>query len=341
MRSQWRGSRNRRRASRRVTQQIPRHSRTSPRMKRPCQLHNTSRRATTEEKHLHLLAHAAVAAERVADGTSGTYFVSDENDHRAVFKPFDEELGQRNNPWGHTTKGHGSGVPPGRSWLRERLAFLLDHQGFARVPTTVHAEMPGELFDAATPKYGSLQQFVRSTDGDAVSAEDLPLGTWSADDVHRIAVFDLRMLNCDRHASNLLAPLTPTGRQLIPIDHGNCLPLTLKELCYDWYLWPQTKELCNPDTVAYIGQLDAFADARVLKRHGVADHAITLFIAATLALQVGIVECNQTVRTVAAFFLSQLDSPSQLELALQAACDGTKPDWPRFCDFVRDRMRTM
>ena len=88
------------------------------------------------------------------EGTSGTYILkndvgSTEEEEKlqsiAVWKPIDEEPFAPNNPRGMQAP-FGSetcrqGVKSGESSLREVLAFLLDHEGFAGVPPTALVEV--------------------------------------------------------------------------------------------------------------------------------------------------------------------------------------------------------
>ena len=86
------------------------------------------------------------------EGTSGSYVLQrnkggDEENFEPVayWKPIDEEPFAPNNPRGMQAP-FGSetcrpGVKSGESTLREVLAYLLDHQGFAGVPPTALVEM--------------------------------------------------------------------------------------------------------------------------------------------------------------------------------------------------------
>lgn len=89
------------------------------------------------------------------EGTSGCYILKDatgaasDDDETsrpvAVWKPIDEEPFAPNNPRGMQAP-FGSvtcrpGVKSGESSLREVLAFLLDHEGFAGVPPTALVEV--------------------------------------------------------------------------------------------------------------------------------------------------------------------------------------------------------
>ncbi len=99
-------------------------------------------------------------------------------------------------------------------------------------------------------KLGSLQEFVAH---DCDTSEIGP-SLFSLQDVHRIAILDIRLFNTDRHAGNILVQ-RPTGQgraklsalarlnqpqcRLLPIDHGFCLPEALEPPFFEWLHWPQ------------------------------------------------------------------------------------------------------
>lgn len=69
-------------------------------------------------------------------------------------------------------------------------------------------------------------------------------------DVHRIGILDLRLFNTDRHAGNMLVWCSPASMasrwpcqhpELIPIDHGFCLPEALEPPYLEWLHWPQVR----------------------------------------------------------------------------------------------------
>ena len=73
--------------------------------------------------------------------------------------------------------------------------------------------------------------------------EERGTGTFSVEEVHKIAILDIRLANCDRNGGNILVKRC-TGQQtcrwqLIPIDHGYCLPSTLADVSFEWMYWPQ------------------------------------------------------------------------------------------------------
>lgn len=210
------------------------------------------------------------------EGTSGSYILKEAMDGEgarpvAFWKPFDEEPFAPNNPRGMQAP-FGSetcrpGVKSGESSLREVLAFLLDHEGFAGVPPTALVEVShpnlkisplsenqvtskefrnliSGLLSFKEQRKNSNFQSTRSPDSsksgfsfrsspstsdvdqpDTVPSEYLkqgklgsyqifvpnegPVENYSAslfpkDEVHKIAVLDLRLLNLDRNACNIL-----------------------------------------------------------------------------------------------------------------------------------------
>lgn len=76
---------------------------------------------------------------------------------------------------------------------------------------------------------------------------------FAARDVHRIGILDIRIWNTDRHAGNILvrrprdssANLSGVARldsgqlELVPIDHGFCLPESYESPYFEWLFWPQ------------------------------------------------------------------------------------------------------
>jgi len=79
--------------------------------------------------------------------------------------------------------------------------------------------------------------------------DDFGPDEFSTDDVHRIAILDLRILNLDRNEGNILVQKAEDKKGnrkliLVPIDHGMSLPDTLELCSFDlcWLGWPQAEE---------------------------------------------------------------------------------------------------
>ncbi|KAG4999071.1 hypothetical protein JHK87_020143 [Glycine soja] len=228
---------------------------------------------------------------RSSEGTGGTYFMQDSTgqEHVSVFKPMDEEPMAVNNPKGLPNSSNGEGLKRGtkvgEGALREVAAYLLDHPksgprlasgeavGFSGVPPTVMVQCLHQEFNhpngfASSSKHvkiGSLQKFI-SNDG---NCEDYGPSAFPVEEVHKIAVLDIRLANADRHAGNILIKKEADGQiKLIPIDHGYCLPDKFEDCTFDWLYWPQVRQPYSPETVNYINSLDAEKDLELLKCYG-------------------------------------------------------------------------
>lgn len=230
---------------------------------------------------------------RSSEGSGGAYLIQDSSGLKyvSVFKPIDEEPMAINNPRGLPVSVDGEGLKKGtrvgQGALREVAAYILDHprkgpriyhdneeQGFAGVPPTVmvkclhkgfhhpdgYKNVPGNV------KIGSLQMFMRNIG----SCEEMGPGAFPVEEVHKISVLDMRLVNADRHAGNILVAKDGVdGRTvLIPIDHGYCLPESFEDCTFDWLYWLQAREPYSPDTIDYIKSLDAEEDIKLLKFHG-------------------------------------------------------------------------
>ena len=82
---------------------------------------------------------------------------------------------------------------------------------------------------------------------------------------------DIRLFNTDRHAgnmlvkstkdfsgstSNLLGRMSESQYELVPIDHGFCLPETLEAPYFEWLHWPQAMLPFSEEEIKYIRELD-------------------------------------------------------------------------------------
>lgn len=176
------------------------------------------------------------------DGTAGSYILKDAHQHpMCIFKPLDEEPFAPLNPRGYTGKlgslSFRPGVLSGESGYREVAAYLLDYHKFSSVPQTILVESLHKSYKSAgIPKIGSLQEFVYSQG----CAEDFAPHKFDKDQVHKIGILDVRILNMDRNVANILVS---KDMELIPIDHGlsipDCFAICREDLC--WMDWPHAK----------------------------------------------------------------------------------------------------
>jgi hypothetical protein len=264
-----------------------------------------------------------------------------------------------------------AGIKPGEACLREVAAFLLDHDGFSSVPMTTlvearhyafhsngsmltlnqggasvgaHSLFPSSkssiegmisssasslLNNSPTPKkVGSCQEFISSE----FTMDDLSPSKLSKEEVHKIAILDIRILNADRNSANLLCrrnPENPDTFKLIPIDHGYCLRTSADVCWFDWCWldWPQCKEPLSQSMKEYVLNLDIEKDVMMLRdKLDIPKGALDYFRASSTLLKQG-VKAGLTLYEIAILCCRNDDAgeqPSKLETILSMASDIAK-----------------
>ncbi|XP_022149032.1 phosphatidylinositol 4-kinase gamma 5-like [Momordica charantia] len=221
----------------------------------------------------------------VHSGLGGAYyFRNGKGESVAIVKPTDEEPFAPNNPKGFVGKALGQpgfkrSVRVGETGFREVAAYLLDYEHFANVPPTALVKITHSIFNVndwvngnkphkkkSVSKIASFQQFIPHD----FDASDHGTSSFPVAAVHRIGILDIRIFNTDRHAGNLLVrKLDGIGSfgqvELIPIDHGLCLPETLEDPYFEWIHWPQASIPFTEDELKYIENLDPIRDCEMLR----------------------------------------------------------------------------
>jgi len=260
---------------------------------------------------------------------------------------------------GNNTEWLRQGIRPGELCLREVAAFLLDHDGFSGVPMTTLAEARHSALHTAgahwtlaeggagvgvhslasplggssivaplTPgssssqelvkKVGSFQEYVHGE----CTMDDLSPSKISVDEVHKIAILDIRIMNADRNVANILCqriPEDPDHFRLVPIDHGYSLRSKCDVAWFDWCWldWPQMKQPLSKASKDYILGLDIEADVRLLQeRLNMQNDVLDYFRSSCLILKAG-VRAGLTLYDIASEILCRNDPsgeiPSKLE----------------------------
>nr|XP_043607680.1 phosphatidylinositol 4-kinase gamma 5-like [Erigeron canadensis] len=229
----------------------------------------------------------------VQSGLGGAYyFRNSRGEIVAIVKPTDEEPFAPNNPKGFVGRALGQpglkrSVRVGETGYREVAAYLLDHGHFANVPPTALVKITHSIFNVNDgvsgngshnkkphnakkyfSKLASFQQFIPHD----FDASDHGTSSFPVAAVHRIGILDIRIFNTDRHAGNLLVRKVSdddVGRfsqaELIPIDHGLCLPENLEDPYFEWIHWPQASIPFTDEELKYIKDLNPYRDAEMLK----------------------------------------------------------------------------
>lgn len=259
------------------------------------------------------------APEMCEEGLNGTYFLKDKDGNMAaVFKPEDEEGNSVNNPKkSDSTLCHFErGILEGEGAQREVAAYLLDkEEGFAGVPRTtmvkiLHPSFGRDDNGQIKEKIGSLQEFV-SNDG---ASWDVGFGVFPVHEVHKIAIFDLRIFNNDRHGGNMLMIMEEDGYKLTPIDHGFSLSANLDHAWFDWLTWPQVKKPFSQEAKDYIERINIDQDLKTLAILGIRPECLKTMKISTMLLKKG---CHYgltlfDIGTIVSRAI--LEEPSELEI---------------------------
>lgn len=266
------------------------------------------------------------------------YFKNSKGEHVAIVKPTDEEPFAPNNPKGFAGKALGQpglkrSVRVGETGFREVAAYLLDYDHFAKVPPTVLVKVRHSIFNLndgmignklqngkKVSKIASLQQFVPHD----FDASDHGTSSFPVAAIHRIGILDIRIFNTDRHAGNLLVrKLDGGGRfgqvELIPIDHGLCLPESLEDPYFEWMHWPQASIPFSEDELEYIRNLNPAHDSEMLRTElpMIREACLRVLILSTVFLQEAaafglcLAEIGEMMTRE---FRSEDEKPSELEI---------------------------
>ncbi|KAK1933084.1 phosphatidylinositol 3-and 4-kinase family protein [Babesia divergens] len=294
-----------------------------------------------------------ISPKLTMDGTGGTYMLY--NKHRkcrAVFKPIDEEAFAPCNPRGYVGKlsqhGFRAGVLSGEGASREVAAYLLDfaYGSMCGVPDTTMVEASHPCFKNSCaqrflkdvdsgPKWktGSLQEFIDCKE----SSGNYNPSLFHVADVHRIGIFDIRVMNLDRNDGNILVMDLrhrhhdgQTGNasghryKLIPIDHGLILPDVIDVSILDlvWLDWPQAEIPFGKNELKLIFAYDPDKDAeRLRKRLLIRPECLRTMRVTVRLLQIG-ASMHLNLKQIATIVCrTDIDIPSDLEIIIKKAIE--------------------
>ena len=244
---------------------------------------------------------SGVNPQPASSGLGGAYFLHAQNGQTiAVAKPVDEEPLAFNNPKGLAGRmlgqpGMKCSIRIGETGMRESAAYILDHGGFAGVPPTALVKFSHVRFNynpGSDPttiyKIASLQRYVHHD----TDAGDLGPSSFSVTSVHHIGILDVRLMNLDRHAGNILVRQGAESyaggtAELVPIDHGFCLPESLDDPYFEWLHWPQASIPFSENEAEYISCLDPFEDAELLRREipSIGESSVRVLVLCTIFLK--------------------------------------------------------
>jgi len=210
--------------------------------------------------------------ELCEEGVNGTYFIKDKNGRKiAVFKPQDEEASSENNPKAQLFAANeksnlpNKGIRPGEAAVREVAAYLLDRENIFGVPKTQLVKISHQFSSSGKliQKIGSLQEYIEN-DG---CSEDFGYRSFPINEVHKIGILDIQILNVDRHSGNVLVKKNRNSTfSLTPIDQGFSLPDNLECYWFEWMNWNQSKIPFDDEMKSYIFRIDIEKDIQMLQK---------------------------------------------------------------------------
>lgn len=177
----------------------------------------------------------------------------------------------------------------------ECVGYRLDHAGFCSVPPTTEALLRSEVWQGG--RKGAFQLFA----GEGKVMGQLPFAAYKnvpPEQVRKIAILDIRLINSDRHEYNLIFD----KEKLIPIDHSRIF--TTNSLAgFIWTSWHQSHTPFSEEEKKYIEQLNPMEDYSLLiEEFGFEPKRAATCYLATLFLKIGM-KCGLTAGEIGGLML--------------------------------------
>lgn len=212
--------------------------------------------------------------------------------------------------------------------LREYAAYRLDHKRFAHVPPTVLTTLTHPLFGENA--IGSCQLYVEATP--AVEIATNRYAALEPASVRRIAQLDIRVINEDRHSSNMLIW---NEKEVIPIDHGFALPSEIGQIHFGWLDWQQAGTPFSEEERAYINFLDPEKDrALLIEELRFPEKIGNRLYLATVMLKLA---------ALRGFYPNQIGAflISQIEVLIARLLERNAREWTIFTKYVNEEINTL
>lgn len=204
--------------------------------------------------------------------------------------------------------------------LKELAAYRLDHRSFAMVPPCALATLSHAIFGGE--KQGTFHLFM----GEGTNLVFCnPHQRYSSSAVRRIATFDMRILNGDRHFANFVI----SEDDVFPIDHSLSLPKFAKNLClhFEWMKWSQAQTPFTHEERAYVASLDPQADYEMLVSLGLDKNSAAFNFASTTLLKLGVAQHKTAYEIGLLFTGHSKNEPSVFLQALEKLQGCEKMFW--------------
>lgn len=201
-------------------------------------------------------------------GCGGNYLIRDRQGNEcAIFKPVDEEPHGCNSP---EKFDRWIGIQPGNGAISECAAYFLDKRQTYKIPVVTLVVLSSSVFFSRLPcpdemiiKIGSIQEWYRKDHRRWDELSSMEQDKVNKDQVHKIALLDMRIRNYDRNGGNILF----SEGALIPIDHGAAFCNSLSEkFNWCWMKSSQAHDKLGEEVKRYIREINCFYDASKLRK---------------------------------------------------------------------------
>lgn len=222
--------------------------------------------------------------------------------------------------------------------IKEYAAFRLDHKRFANIPPTVLTTLYHPEWGGAVT--GSCQLFVEDA-VTVVEIESRAFKEFSASAVRRMAQFDIRLINEDRHTSNILVR---NREEIIPIDHGFVLSTELGSVHYVWVSWEQAGTPFSSEEKDYISFLDPEKDRAFL----IEEMRLPAIVAnrhylSSMLLKIGVIHGfypNEIGDMLSKSYRRSVPQ-SKFEILIERLLERNAEDWATFTQYVNDEIEVL
>ncbi|MBS0624234.1 MAG: hypothetical protein JSS62_06410 [Verrucomicrobia bacterium] len=192
--------------------------------------------------------------------------------------------------------------------IRECLAYRLDHQNFANVPGTIMTQLQHPLLGGR--RIGSCQQVIYPSQPFYGFQNSIVL---KPEQIRRLAILDLRLLNADRHGYNVMIK----DAEVFPIDHACILPERDVNLSFFWQTHPHASTKISAEEFQYLQNIDLSQDIEIMtEEFGLERSIVKKYVCAHLFLQEGLAQEYNLVEIAECLKRREQESVSRFSVLL-------------------------
>ncbi|MCC5832765.1 MAG: hypothetical protein JJU12_06965 [Chlamydiales bacterium] len=220
-------------------------------------------------------------------------------------------------------------------YVKEYAAYRVDHKRFANVPPTVVTTLEDPVFGGKAT--GSCQLFIEGG-VPAVEIEKKAFKGFSRSTIRRMAQLDIRLLNEDRHTSNILVL---DREEVVPIDHGYILTSELGRVNFVWESWGQSATPFSEEEQAYISYLDPDRDRAILiEELGMQEKVANRHYVSSMLLKLGVIHgfYPNAIGDMLSRTYHRSAPKSKFEILIERLLERNAREWITFTKYVNQEI---